>query len=120
MKSAILLIVSLMVLAACARNPRPESPEQRAQQEARYLQGGEQAAGEPRTVVVSDEESDDEAAAARAAPPPSEAEQNRLRREQARAQLREARRTAQAARAAAVDPILTPTLPVGGGMGLLR
>ena len=117
MKSATILFLSLLLLAACARNPRPESPEQRAQQEARYLQGGEQATAEPRTVVVSDEESDDEAAAAPQEPPPSEAENRRRQREQARAQLREAR---QAARAAAVDPILTPTLPVGGSMGLLR
>jgi hypothetical protein len=117
MKISILAIVSLLLLAACARNPRPESPEQRAQQEARYLQGGEQASAEPRTIVVREEQEEgSEQAAAPQEPPPSEAENRRRVREQARAQIREARRAA----AVTMEPLATPSIPVGGGMGLLR
>lgn len=51
----ILLLLSSW-LVACAHNPRPESPEQRAERQAQSLQEQQDAQSEPRSVSYRDQQ----------------------------------------------------------------
>ncbi len=53
----ILSLLLALSVSACAHNPRPESPEQRAQQQAQSLQDQNQPSGNPRSVTFQDDNS---------------------------------------------------------------
>lgn len=52
----LILLLSLLFLVSCAHNPRPESPEQRAERQAQSLQAQQDAQSEPRSMEFRDQQ----------------------------------------------------------------
>jgi hypothetical protein len=101
-------IVTLLGMAACAHNPRPESPEQRAERQAQSLQEQQNAQSEPRTAgytTTRDAETRDEREQAQAEPQP-QAKPAQDARAQARQQAASVRSTVGTA-VAPVRPVVT-------------
>jgi hypothetical protein len=101
-------IVALLGLAACAHNPRPESPEQRAERQAQSLQEQQNAQSEPRTAgytTAREADSADEREQAQAEPQP-QTKPVQDARAQARQQAAAVRSTAGAV-VAPVRPVVT-------------
>ena len=103
------LLLALGV-SACAHNPRPESPEQRAQQQAQSLQE-QNSSNNPQSVTFRDRTSNDEEQAA-ATPEEQPAQQP----------VRSRLRQQSAAMRGMTRPVIAPVRPMITGVrgGVLR
>jgi hypothetical protein len=112
-------VLLLLGVSACAHNPRPESPEQRAERQAHSLQQQQNAQSDPRHVSYSareDVSEDEQQAGEQQNPQPAEQQPatDQLTREQARAQ---ARRHAAAVRSSVRTTLQPVYIGIGGVTG---
>lgn len=103
----------LLVFSACAHNPRPESPEQRAERQAQSLQA-QQDAQDPARSVGYDSRQDEVGDTREPSQPQQQAGADATAREELRAQAAATRATLRSLRSA--------NTPVAGGLtgGLLQ